>query len=341
MATSRNYEVLEIEIALYGNCGVGVKRGVVKHTLDYMPASTFLGGIASSYLFYGCGGQGGNCLNCTRAGCPLRKLIDDLGGRKLSFTHFTRKVSGVEHHPEKQRLSLKEFLGLLVKMMSEEALREVRKSVQVHLALNRASKSVQTMLELSEETSAAPDKKVSEGGFRGMLYGDEVWAPPKNIFVGYAIGMGDSLENLMKLLWYANLARIGSRSKYCFAEITRQPSKFQLELSNLQESEFYIAPFGLALEASDLQSIGIRLRRGRFSIVTVNYMENAEGIGYTSLYQLLRVGSRNVLVSEPMALCELYDGQFDIEWALLGIPGSKLSPLGWNKLVPRSLIMEG
>jgi hypothetical protein len=319
--------VEKYSIKLYGNCSVGVKEGVVKTALDFVPAATVLGAAASAYLLYACD-RDASCCTCS-AQCPLRCVWDALKQRRLAISHFV-PASRQGGDPLKDHFLFWFQLGR----------RAPRKSVHAHVAINRAAKSVQQMLTAGSGSGAE---------LRGMLYGDEVWAPPSNEFYGFlAAGSSNALAAAREVMGFLDLAQLGGRSKYCFVETTgHEPldavSAFLEELRGYwsQDAQL-VAAGGLAFTPDEAgrvmsQSCSVRVR-----IVNVKQVTPDGGLNrkYISLYRLLLGDVKTFYVSTTDAPAILHSNKYLPEWSLTGLPDLKLSPLGWNRLVPVKWVVE-
>jgi hypothetical protein len=317
--------VEKYSIRLYGNCSVGVKEGVVKTALDFVPAATVLGAAASAYLLYACD-KNAACYTCS-AQCPLRCVWDALRQGHLAISHFV-PASPQGGDPLKEHFLYWFQLGK----------RAPRKSVHAHVAINRAAKSVQQMLKVGGGSGAE---------LRGMLYGDEVWAPPSNEFYGFLVaGSEDVLAAAREVMGFLDLAQLGSRSKYCFVELTGREElagvdAFLEELAkSWSKGSQLTAAGGLAFAESEvgqslLQACSLKIRAvGIGQMVPRAYA----GRGYVSLYELLLGSAKMIYVSTADTLPVLSSDSYLPEWSLTGLPNLKLSPLGWNRLVPVSWV---
>jgi hypothetical protein len=319
--------VEKYSIRLYGNCSVGVKEGVVKTALDFVPAATVLGAAASAYLLYACD-KNASCYTCS-AQCPLRCVWDALRQRHLAISHFV-PASPQGGDPLKEHFLYWFQLGK----------RAPRKSVHAHVAINRAAKSVQQMIAAGSGSGAE---------LRGLLYGDEVWAPPSNEFYGFLVaGSEDVLAAAREVMGFLDLAQLGSRSKYCFVELTGREKLAGVDafLEELKESWNKDAPLtaagGLALASNEVQQSLLQAGSVKLRVVDVKRMmqHSHPGDRYVSLYKLLLGDAERIYVSTLDALPILRGDLYLPKWSLTGVPCLKLSPLGWNRLVPLSWVRK-
>jgi hypothetical protein len=308
-------------IRLYGSCGVGVKEGVVRTALDFVPATTVLGAAASAYLLYACD-RSASCYNCN-AQCPLRQVWDALKQRELAISHFV-SVSQQEGDP------LKEYFLYWFQLRK----RAPRKSVHAHVALNRAVKSVQQMVKVGNK---------SEVELRGLFYGDEVWAPPSNEFYGFLVASSrDTLVAAQEVMSFLDLAQLGGRGKYCFVEVTgREPltsvNAFLEELSkSWDKGSQLVAAGGLAFTQSEAEQNLLRAYSLRIRAVDIERMvpRAYTDSRYVSLYELLLGNVERIYVSTTDPPPVLRIDEYRPEYSLTGMPDLKLSPLGWNRVVP-------
>ncbi|MCC6003807.1 MAG: hypothetical protein LM590_05640 [Thermofilum sp.] len=317
--------VEKYSIRLYGNCSVGVKEGVVKTALDFVPATTVLGAAASAYLLYACDGSA-SCYTCN-AQCPLRQVWDALKRGELAVSHFI-PASQQGGDPLKDHFLYWFQLGR----------RAPRKSVHAHVAINRTVKSVQQMLNVGSGSGVE---------LRGLLYGDEVWAPPSNEFYGFLVTSSkvvfDAAQEVMSFL---DLAQLGSRSKYCFVEVRGRERFVSVDafLEELKKSwskgALLTAAGGLAFTLDEAQQSLLQACSVKLRVVDIKQMMQQAHIGgqYVSLYKLLLGNVEKIYVSTSDALPVLRGDSYLPEWSLTGVPGLKFSPLGWNRLVPLSWV---
>jgi hypothetical protein len=309
----------EYTIKLYGNCSVGIKEGVVRSALDFIPASSILGAAMSSYLFYECQ-EPKTCYQCNLS-CPLLAVVSEMKKRRLSFTHFVPKMG---------QNSLKDYIIFWHQLAERSVL--PKKNIHAHIGLNRLMKSVHQL-------------EVEKGELRGLLYGDEIWTPPSNEFVGLVAAYSeDSLEKAKELLKFLDLTQLGGRSKYCFVELVEHRS---IDVSSFLEDlegksdNFFIAMSGLALTGEEFKKISpeIRIISARFHVMKLDEITPSSS-DYVSLYRMLSDKVDKVIFSTPMALVNLQKSDYSSEWTIMGPPWLELSPLGWNKLVPLSLVRK-
>jgi hypothetical protein len=317
--------VEKYSIRLYGNCSVGVKEGVVKTALDFVPATTVLGAAASAYLLYACEG-GASCYTCN-AQCPLRQVWDALKRGELAVSHFI-PASQQGGDPLKDHFLYWFQLGR----------RAPRKSVHAHVALNRATKSVQQMIAAGGGSGAE---------LRGLLYGDEVWAPPSNEFYGFLVAGSENVLNAAReVMGFLDLAQLGGRSKYCFVEVRGRERSAGVDafLGELKESwskgALLTVAGGLAFTLDEAQQSLLQACSVKLRVVDIKRMlQHAHPGGqYVSLYKLLLGDVEKIYVSSSDVLPVLRGDSYLPAWSLTGVPGLKFSPFGWNRLVPLSWV---
>jgi len=258
----------------------------------------------------------------------MKTLIDKLKSREISFFHLVPATPAMTTNP-----SIEEYLL----MWLEQA--KPTKVVQAHVAINRSLGSV--TIEKVEKREGAKD-------WRGYLFGDEVFAPPFNEFWGLVAVKGSEEAKLVRsLLKYMNIARVGARSKYCFAELSRSLTElprsevrdFEKKISkSLRKDGRFIAVTGLGLTNEELKDLKLYSTTIHF-VNLKNMVPDVPSSCYLSIYRLMGVTSDYLVICKPLTILSLnLTPDKAIEAFFLGYSKFVLSPMGWNKLLPADFV---